>query len=613
MSTFFTFVILVALVVGGAWAYYKFGGKKQVAPLATAKTMASKKHEAVKTVKDKNRDTPRVVKAIPLGRVLDERGVPGEWLLSAAEGTTGIVVGPTGSGKSQSIVIPVILRHQGPLLATSTKDELARLGFWASLDRGTVQVLDPAGVTEHGTDTNVRSCVRAWTPLQGCETFDEASRTVSQLVTASGNAHSGENQIWTTAAKSLLTSVLWLLRQYPGTSLDDTSRLLTALSSPERDEDSEDVPTGLPTTLDEAVVWIDSHPANGWAAAAELARSMVGRGQDDALDLRRAAAGFEAMNHISDGPTTSASVVFSVQGQLSMLVNAESVWFSRWDDEGLIDLKAWAAEEAGSLYVIAPDNAEPYLGYFCAFVTSAMAALDEETWKYADRKLPREAMLMLDELANICPLPQLPRWLATKRSQNIGFILGLQGLNQLHGLWSESDAVTIVNNANRFLMALPGVQDDKTTEHISRYAGEFKEKTETVSTSKTTGTSKGRGDSNSDSTSDSKTTNKNVSVAYRKLVTPDSLFQMKGSQAAVLIPRQPFALIETVHARKDKRLRSLMEPDATERQRIVAKAEQRVKDETFKQFKEIEGQRVSTPKLAKPVDNSADFFPEAAD
>ena len=550
MSKLLILIALVALAGAGAWLWYRYGGKKSHAPLASAAHMANPAD--VKTVNDKHRDAPG--SGIALGRLLDAKGNPGRWLM-ASNGTTGIVVGPTGSGKTQTIVLPVILKHDGPLLATSTKDELASNGYFACRSRGQVQVLDPAEVTIRGTDSRVADAVAVWTPLQAAQTYDAASRTVEQLVSTGGTGDDGKAAIWTNSTKSLLTSVFWMMRQYPGTALSDVARLLTALQS-EGTGDDEVPEQDLPGTFDEVVMWLTHHPVSGWEAAGVLCQELT-RDGISILDAQRAMDGFEGMRQIADAKETVAGVVFGVQGELRKLVNAEAVWFSAWDDDGLLDLGAWASEPSSSLFVIAPDDAAPYLGYFCSFITAAVAALDAETWTHAERKLPREALLVLDELANICPLPQLPRWLATKRSQNIGFILGLQGLNQLE-LWGETEAATIVNNANRFLMVLPGVQDDKTTEHVCRYAGERVEELETTSTSKTTGDSRGKGENKSDSTSTSKTVNKNVSASYRPLATPSGLFQMAENQAAVLIPRQPFALVQTIKAYEDKRMSELM-------------------------------------------------------
>lgn len=551
MNNVITIVLLLVLVGSGAWLWYRYGGKKTAAPLAAATHMA-KTGDVKTTAKEKHRDTPG--SGIALGRLLDEKGNAGRWLM-AQTGTTGIVVGPTGSGKTQTIVLPVILKHDGPLLATSTKDELASDGYFACRSRGVVQVLDPAGVSLRGTDSRVAESVAVWTPIQSCSTYDAASKTVEQLVSAGGGEQDGKAALWTNSTKSLLTSVFWLMRQYPSTALSDVARLLTALQSDGTDLEADTEPE-LPGTFEDVVMWLTTHPASGWEAAGLLCQELSRDGVS-ILDAQRASDGFEGMRQIADAKETVAGVVFGVQGELRKLVNAEAVWFSAWDDDGLIDLEAWASEPSSSLFVIAPDDSAPYLGYFCSFITAAVSALDAETWKHDERKLPSEALLVLDELANICPLPQLPRWLATKRSQNIRFILGLQGLNQLQA-WGETDAATIINNANRFLMVLPGTQDDKTTDHVCKYAGERVEELETTSTSKTTGDSKGKGKNDSDSYSTSKSVNKNVSASYRPLATPSGLFQMAENQAAVLIPRQPFALVQTVRAYEDKRLSQLM-------------------------------------------------------
>ncbi len=549
MKTIIILLLVLAILAVAAWKLWKSINRRPSTVSATT-SMAGKKDVATVSTKNRHEADSDFV----LGRLVDDGKVTRQFV--TADGTGGIVVGPTGAGKTQGIVIPTIVRHKGPLLATSTKSELADLTMSARSRLGSVAVIDPAGVV----DGPAAAYVRLWTPLQACKTFNEAALTTSLLVEA-GGTDSGKtgSSVWTTAASSLLTSVLWVLRQYPGTSLSDVQTLLTALMAEGSDDMDEEV--SVPSDFRQLVKWISNHPLGGWDAGISVCEHLAESGRASILDAQRAAGGLRAVQQISGASETVAGVVFGVQGALMALVNSEATWFSAWDDAGLIDLQAWASEPAGTIYVVAPDMADPYRGLFCAFATAAMGALDTEAWSHPTKSLTRPALFMLDELANVVPLPQLPRWLATKRSQNVKFVLGLQGLGQLWGLWSDADAEAIINNCDAFLLVLSGTQDDKTTDRVEKYAGEYLDRIETVSRSKSSGTSRSMGMSKGgDSRSETDSTNYNVNASYRPLVKPSGLFQMAYGRAAVLMPRKKFAVVEMVPAHADKDLQAMMLP-----------------------------------------------------
>jgi type IV secretory pathway TraG/TraD family ATPase VirD4 len=80
--------------------------------------------------------------------------------------------------------------------------------------------------------------------------------------------------------------------------------------------------------------------------------------------------------------------------------------------------------------------------------------------------------LVLDELANIVPWPELPDVLTEGGSQGLQTIGALQSLAQARQRWGDaigSDFLTIWNN----VIALPGIRDKETLETLSMLCGEF--------------------------------------------------------------------------------------------------------------------------------------------
>ena len=80
-----------------------------------------------------------------------------------------LVLGPTQSGKTTALAIPALLEWDGPVVATSVKDDLAAhtRAFRATLGR--VWVFDPTGAT--GTSGRSR-----WSPVTEASTRSDAPR-----------------------------------------------------------------------------------------------------------------------------------------------------------------------------------------------------------------------------------------------------------------------------------------------------------------------------------------------------------------------------------------------------------------------------------------------------
>ncbi|MFF0710998.1 type IV secretory system conjugative DNA transfer family protein [Gordonia sputi] len=575
------------MVSVGAWLWYRFGGQKVAAPLAAAVEHASA--SSLPTVRERE-ELPD--DGIVLGRVLEGDRV-GKRLV-VTQGTTGIVVGPTGAGKTQKVLLPAVLRHRGPLLTTSTKDELAAEAFYVASGKGTVSVLDPAQVV---SNENLLERSVVWTPLQDCETFGQAGRTVAQI------AMLKDGDVWGNQATALLATVLWILRRYRGTTLSDIERLLQALRTQKSTDEVAVPPIGKSFT--QLVQHITKSPECGWAAASGAIGQLAKNGEIDAVDAGLAMDVLSNMEGIASAEETIAGVIFSLNAiKNTSLIYCRDAWVAPWDADYNIDLGQWAESEADSVFIVSPDSAKNFEGYFCAFIAAAMNALDAAAWANEKRALPNRALLVLDELANICPLPDLPAWLSTKRSQNIAFLLGVQGMSQLASRYTDDGANTIVNNGNMFNLALAGSQDNKTVDHFSKFAGERQETTKTVSTSKTTGTSRsiGFGKDSNDSKSESTSKNENVSVAYRGLATPYGLFQMPWNQGVALLPSHKFVRLRCLPAYEDEQLKAMKQ------QAVVSFEEKEARKSEVDMFKKGRQRLVDEAENVSAVE---EFFPTA--
>jgi type IV secretion system protein VirD4 len=96
-----------------------------------------------------------------------------------------VVFGPTGSGKTTSIVIPALLHHNGPAVALSV---------------GKVFVYDPLGLTKFKS--------AKWTPLRACSDWEEAQRMAEALTSALGDSGLAASRFWDAMAAKLLEPML---------------------------------------------------------------------------------------------------------------------------------------------------------------------------------------------------------------------------------------------------------------------------------------------------------------------------------------------------------------------------------------------------------------------
>jgi type IV secretory pathway TraG/TraD family ATPase VirD4 len=132
---------------------------------------------------------------LPLGYV-------GRRLLAAKANHSVLVVGPVGSGKTESFAIGATLDHGGPAIVTSVKRDLIDATIDARSQLGPAYVFDPSRSTGRPCST--------WSPLPQCADYDGAKLMARWLVEAarptSGGSEVGE--FFSTLARYLLASLL---------------------------------------------------------------------------------------------------------------------------------------------------------------------------------------------------------------------------------------------------------------------------------------------------------------------------------------------------------------------------------------------------------------------
>jgi len=103
------------------------------------------------------------------------------------------------------------------------------------------------------------------------------------------------------------------------------------------------------------------------------------------------------------------------------------------------------------LYLIIPDEKTTLNGVASLMIKSCYMQLIEQADAARDRRLPVRVNFVLDEFANLAPIPGVASMLSAGRSRNIRFTLVTQGMHQLVSKYGTDDANTIKGNCSNWI------------------------------------------------------------------------------------------------------------------------------------------------------------------
>ena len=350
------------------------------------------------------------------GRVTLGRSAAG--LLAAEERQSVIVVAPTQSGKTTGLAIPALLEWQGPVLATSIKSDLLRDSLARRSQLGEVMVFDPAQVTGIAS-------TRA-TPLAGCGSWRGAMR-VAHWLAASARAGSGglaESEFWYATAEKLLAPMLF-----------------AAANGGE--------------TMATVVRWLDSGPE---ASDAEVADLLAQSDCEEAVFAWSASQNREERQRSS--VFTTAEMILAAFADPRVI---EETAAADYTPARLLDGRM------NTLYLCAPAHEQQRLRTLFATIVSELLAVAYESSAASGRPLDPPLLLVLDEAANIAPIPNLDEVASTGAGQGVQLLSVFQDLAQVKTRYGDR-AKTIVNNHRAKLFGV-GVSDPETLRYVSEIVG----------------------------------------------------------------------------------------------------------------------------------------------
>ena len=327
-----------------------------------------------------------------------------------------LVLGPPRSGKTSALAIPNTLCAPGPVIVTSTKPDVLAATLDRRAQRGRCWLLDPSGSVETPPGvTRIR-----WSPVAAARTWDETLVVVHGMAGAArpGRGRGGGDLAhWTERAEALLAPLLHAAHlQGSG--------------------------------MDQVMSWLLRHQAG--PAGSVLAAEGIQLGVD-------VLAGIEATDR------REQSGIWSSAAGILAAYRSERVL----DHSGPVNLDpSQLIGTADTVYVCAPARHQELVApIVVAFLEQARAGA------YAARNRDAPLTLVLDELANIAPIPDLPSLVSEGGSQGVLTVGCLQDLSQARTRWGDAaDGFLSLFGAK---LVLPGIGDLSTLELVSRLGGEL--------------------------------------------------------------------------------------------------------------------------------------------
>jgi type IV secretion system protein VirD4 len=339
-------------------------------------------------------------------------------LLAAEERQSVIVFAPTGTHKTSGLAIPVLLEWEGPVVATSIKGDLLTETIGRREALGEVMTFDPSGTSGAG------STQRA-TPLWSAGDWRGAMRVAHWLCSAAQSSRTGlqDADFWFATAEKLLAPMLF------------------AAAKSKR-------------TMADVVRWLDEGPE---ANALEVAKALHDAGEPAAERAWQATRNREEKQRSS--VYTTAETIVSAFADERVQRETESADYT---PARLLN------GERNTLYLCAPLHEQKRLRPLFSMLVQELLAYAYER-AAVEGPLDPPLLLLLDEAANIAPIPDLDAIASTAAGQGIQLVSVFHDMAQVGTVYGRR-AATVVNN-HRAKVFGTGISDPETLTFVSRVSG----------------------------------------------------------------------------------------------------------------------------------------------
>ena len=328
------------------------------------------------------------------------------------------VIGPAGTGKTTGFAIPALLEWDGPVIATSVKGDLLEHTITHRRSVGDTYVFDPVASTDQPS--------AGWSPLHTCGDWQGALRMAAWLASTARAGDKGglqDSDFWYAVAQKLLAPLFYAAAT-SGATMADVLR------------------------------WVDLQDEQEPLGALHHTRNV------DAIQAFAASVNREDRTR-SSAYTTAETVLaaFADPGVLATTTRQPAI-----DPDRLLD------GGNHTLYVCGPLHEQARLRpLFTALIEQTITRIYDRANRTTDR-LTKPLLLVIDEAANIAPLPDLAQIASTARGVGIQLVTVWQDFAQIQARYGTF-AQTVINN-HRAKVVLAGISDTPTLDYISRLIGD---------------------------------------------------------------------------------------------------------------------------------------------
>ena len=469
--------LVTALGAAGV-AGWRAGGRGTTTPgMAAGRTLEKELGAKAARKKHGPRNRPQLAKQLAeAGTKVED---PNEWgmflgvvddraLYAQHEDSMAVVAIPR-AGKTMRIAVGLVLDAPGAVMATSTKADLPQRTILARQRKGPVAVFDPQDVA--GWAEPVR-----WDPVAGCQDPDVAIARGRAWAAAAPMKGTTNGDWFSDRAATILAGLLHAAA-VDGRTMRDVARWASHL-----------------TTSEEPVTILTHNPAAepGWAQ--KLSGQIHSR---------------------SD--TTAGSIEATLSGLLDPLSSPrvmDAVCPGTGDD--VLDV-ARLIRDRGTLYLLSgtgDGSAAPLVSMLADHVITAAQAMSQHE---PGGRLDPPLRLVLDEAANIAPLPKLPELMADSGGRGITTCAFFQSFAQMRRRWGPDGDKEIYDSAT-IRLVLGGLADDEALQRLSNLCGQHRVKR--VSTSRNRGGGRGAGGSST-----------STHYEWEPVMRPDQIRELPDGQA----------------------------------------------------------------------------------
>lgn len=433
---FWLLAVLTVLALAGAYGWFGVHAYRLMAPLGSGfagradlardLSVAACRRRAAVTRPDLSRRDRRHVGADRVGIPLHQAPVSGTRLWLPLENATGVIA-PQQSGKTLMDLLHKVMDAAGGLIVTSTKPELFLLTARARERASSpVQVLDLTGAVHW--PARVR-----WDPVRDCTTLKTAKRRARALLRATageGTDGKGNHAFFERRAVDVMTAYL-LAAGLSGASLAE----FVGWCQNDLDTEAADVLRDFPHFV--AV-----------RRTLQQAQSVVEETRSGIWETLR-----DAIACLTDPEVVASALPSGVE--------------PGFDPARFI-------RDGGTVYVLGSEtDAAAQAPLITAFVqevldTARRLAIAGSSSDGRERLSP-PFTAVLDEIASICPLPDLPATLSDSAGRGVLVHYALQSPAQAQARWGK-DAATLFDNTTA-LTIFGGLKSEETLKWASLLTG----------------------------------------------------------------------------------------------------------------------------------------------